>query len=108
MMMQTAEELAALPLSGIKLHVFHILKNTHCAEPAFVDSCALLTEDEYVQCACDFLERIPRAWVIMRLVSDAHPGMLIAPQWMNNKQRVIRTIESEFEKRRTFQGARLS
>jgi len=103
-MRQTAAALAELGIDGVKLHVLHVVKDTVLAEQYAAGQIALLAEAEYVSRACDFLERLPAQCVIMRLVSDARPDVLVAPQWINDKQRIIQAIEKEFERRRTRQG----
>ncbi len=106
-MVSTAKILAALPVNGIKLHAFHVLKGTEL-EKMYVGArhaVLLLSEDEYVQRACDFLENLRSDQLILRLVSDARDEYLIAPAWMRNKILVIRKINVEFERRGTCQGS---
>ncbi|MCK4993757.1 MAG: TIGR01212 family radical SAM protein [Candidatus Omnitrophica bacterium] len=103
-MYQTANALAKLGINGVKLHTFHILKNTPFACMYKQGDIHLLAEGEYVEIACDFLERLPSECVIMRLVSNARDEVLIAPFWMNRRQKVLLKIEEEFKKRNTRQG----
>ena len=48
--------------------------------------------------------------VIHRLFAEAKPGELIAPKWAEqndgrrNKQQILRMIEAELLKRKTYQG----
>ncbi|MCQ9207024.1 MAG: TIGR01212 family radical SAM protein [Omnitrophica bacterium] len=103
-MMKTAKTMAGLPIDGVKLHVLHVLRNTKLEE-AFNKGEVRLTEPaEYVNLACNFLERLNPKCVILRLVSDARREVLIAPKWINDKLNIIKAIENEFQKRASRQG----
>lgn len=103
-MMQDAERLAQLDIKGIKFHVLHVLKNT-CLETLYKNGkIQLLAKGEYVKIICDFLERIPESFVILRLISSAPEYCLMAPNWMNKKTTIIEEIKQEFKKRGTHQG----
>ncbi|UCG35016.1 MAG: TIGR01212 family radical SAM protein [Candidatus Omnitrophota bacterium] len=106
--LEDAKELASLDIQGIKFHVFHVLKDTPLEKMYEQKRVNLLDKEEYVKIVCDFLERIPRFFVILRLVSDASDKYLVAPSWINRKQEVIEAIKKELEKRETFQGYRLT
>lgn len=103
-MMETAEKVSRLPVSGVKLHLFHVLKNTALEELYNKGEVKLLEEDEYINAACDFIERLSPDCVLLRLASDARIKVLVAPEWMNKKLEVIRKIEREFSRRNTRQG----
>ncbi|MBD3379133.1 MAG: TIGR01212 family radical SAM protein [Candidatus Omnitrophica bacterium] len=102
----TARRLAKLPVSGIKLHVLHVLKDTALEEMYRQGKVDLLTQNEYARAACDFLEYMDPECVVLRLVSDAHPDFLVAPMWINDKNSVIADINKEFLIRGTHQGSR--
>ncbi|MFH2138666.1 MAG: TIGR01212 family radical SAM protein [Candidatus Omnitrophota bacterium] len=104
--METADVLSTLPIDGVKLHVLHVLRDTKLQEQYKEGKIQLLESDEYVQLACDFLERLSPKCVVMRLVSDANKDVLIAPEWINQKHKVRQDIEDEFQKRGTRQGCR--
>jgi len=103
-MHKTATVIASLGINGVKLHTFHVLKNTEFHRMYRQEKISLPSEQDYVEMACDFLERLPPECVIMRLVSNARDEFLVVPFWMNKKQRVLRGIEKEFKKRNTYQG----
>jgi len=104
-MIQTARTLTQLGVNGIKLHIFHILKDTQFAKLYAQGGISLLSVDEYVEMACDFLESLDPECVIMRLVSNAREDVLVGPQWINKKQEILKKINDEFEKRQTQQGS---
>ncbi|MDP3789459.1 MAG: TIGR01212 family radical SAM protein [Candidatus Omnitrophota bacterium] len=104
-MLKTAEKIAALPVSGIKLHVLHVLKGTRIEKYYNKGDINLLSFNEYVKTVCDFLEIMNPDCVIFRLVSDANPDFLVVPRWINRKSEVISAIKKEFEGRHTKQGS---
>ena len=103
-MLATAEAISKLPLSGVKIHVLHVLRETRLASLYKEDGVKLLTADEYVSLTCDFLEHIRPDIVIMRLVSNAKEDILVAPGWINEKQKILDSINREFDRRKTRQG----
>jgi len=104
-MLETARALAKMPIWGIKFHALHVVRDTLLADMYKQDNLSLLSLDEYVDVLVSFLELLPKDQVVLRLVSDAHRDLLIAPSWVNNKNRVLKRIENEFKKRQTYQGA---
>jgi len=105
-MMKTAETLAGLPIRGVKFHVLHVLRNTKLETMYENGKIKLLEPRTYVKIVCNFLERLSQDCVILRLVSDARGEVLVGPQWINEKSRILREIEDEFKRRNTRQGAR--
>jgi len=104
-MTNTARRLSELPVAGVKLHVLHVLKDTALEEQYKNGEIKLLSRDEYVSAACDSIENLRADCVMLRLVSDAREGYLVAPEWMNDKSSVIRGIEAELDRRGTCQGS---
>ena len=104
-MLATARVLAKMPLWGVKFHVLHVVKDTLLAAMHRQASLKLLSLDEYADILVSFLELLPKSLVILRLVSDAHRDLLVAPFWVNDKEKALKGIEGEFKKRQTNQGA---
>ncbi len=95
----TAEQLANLPFSGVKLHNLLILKGTelarkYAADPAFVKA---MNEYEYAEAAAAFLKKLPDDWVVMRVTADAPPENIIAPKWWMKKGQFIELLQSFME-----------
>jgi len=103
-MMEDACRICGLDIQGIKFHILHILKGTGLEQLYKQGKIHLLNKDEYVKIVCDFLERIPQRWVILRLVSNAFSEYLVAPSWINEKAQVIEDIKLELKQRGTYQG----
>lgn len=104
-MLKTADKVAKLPVSGIKFHMLHVLKDTKLEEYYKEGRIQLLTFKEYVDTVCDFLEIVNPKCVVFRLVSDASDDYLVAPEWINRKSEVINAIKNEFKRRGTRQGS---
>jgi hypothetical protein len=103
-MIEDARRISCLDIQGIKFHILHVLRGSgleHIYEQGKVE---LLSEDEYVRIVCDFIEQIPPSWAILRLVSSAFSDYLVGPQWINKKQKIIKDIQTELERRGTYQG----
>ncbi len=104
MMMETARKISKLPLSGVKFHCLYVVKDTLLEDMYDQGGVELLSEEEYADIVCGFLERIPPNWAVLRLVSDADREYLRAPLWVNQKQRVVNRIKQELMKRSSYQG----
>jgi len=103
-MLATARILAKMPLWGVKFHALHVVKDTLLADMYEEANLKLLSLDEYADILVSFLELLPKDQVILRLVSDAHRDLLVAPSWVNDKEKALKRIEGEFKKRQTHQG----
>jgi radical SAM protein (TIGR01212 family) len=105
-MMQTALALQPLGLDAIKLHHLYVARGTPLEAEHRAGRLRLFSAREYVEVACDFLERIPESVAVQRLVGDTtSAGVLIAPTWPETKTEILRLISQEFQRRGTRQGA---
>lgn len=105
-MMETARELARLKIDGVKFHVLTVLKNAplykmYCEKPF-----RLLSEDEYCNILCDFLEILPSKTSIQRTAGTGLVSELAAPLWVKNKFETQNKIERFLSERNTYQGAK--
>ena len=103
-MLATADALAALPVQAVKIHNLHVVRGTPMEAMYNAGQIPLFTMKEYVQMACDFLERLPPQMVIHRLNGDAPPDYLVAPLWCRDKAVLLRRIEEELVQRDGWQG----
>jgi radical SAM protein (TIGR01212 family) len=103
-MLATADTLAALPVQGVKIHNLHVVRDTPLEVMHRRGEVQLFELAEYVQIVCDFLERLPAGMVIHRLNGDAPPDYLVAPLWCLDKQRILRDVQAELERRGSWQG----
>ena len=104
MMMRSAEEMAALQLHSIKLHLLHIIKGTQMAAQYERGEFAALTLDEYVNIICAQLEIFPPELIIQRITGDGAHDSLIAPKWSTDKLRVMNSIDKKLAADNSWQG----
>jgi len=99
-MNRSAAALSSLPVQGVKLHCLHVCRNTALEREFANGHIALLTQEEYVQYACDFLERLRPDIRIHRLAAQAPADVLIAPLWLRDKAGTHTAICRELLRRR--------
>lgn len=106
MMKETILHLATSHISGVKLQLLHVLKDTVLATEYQKEPFSLFTLDEYCEFVIDCLELLPPNMVIHRLTGDGPRNLLIAPLWSTDKKRVLNTINKRLKERNTYQGAK--
>lgn len=104
--METAKKLAELGVDGVKIHMLCALQNTKLAQIYENGEIEFMSEDEYVQTVCDFLEYLPETTTIHRLAGNGLSSELIAPQWLGKKFDCLNKIDREFIKRSSHQGSK--
>lgn len=104
--MQTAQELARLGIDGVKIHMLCALENTKFAQMYQAGEIEFMSEDEYIQTVCDFLEYLPPQTTIHRLAGNGFSKTLIAPQWLNKKFDCLNKIDREFINRNSHQSSK--
>lgn len=102
----TARNLAALPVSGIKIHSLLALEGTALGELYENGSISMITKEKYVELTADVLEVLPPDMVIQRLTADGYRDIFLAPAWAQNKLDVLNSINKELERRNSYQGMR--
>lgn len=100
---RTAEELAKLPISGIKIHNLHIMKGTEFAETLP----PTMNHWEYTEALMDFLRRIPAGIPVMRISTDTPDDQLIAPHWHLEKGQFLDYVMQQMTLREISQGDQL-
>lgn len=104
--LQTAEKLAELKVDGVKIHMLCALNDTKLARLYENKEIDFMSEDEYVQLVCDFLEILPPETTIHRLAGNGLKKNLIAPRWLGAKLDCLNKIDRELIRRNSFQGAK--
>jgi len=102
----TAKRLGELDIQGLKLHSLYVNRGTLLETWYRGGKVQLLTQDQYVDWTCRFLEYCPSHWIIQRLTGDPNPDQFIAPEWTLKKQDTLKKIQEWFDKTGSFQGAR--
>lgn len=108
MMLDTIRYLNQLDISGIKIHMLHILKDTKLALLYEKEPFHVLTKKEYIDIVCDQLELLRPEIVIHRITGDPKKEDLIAPDWLLKKFDVLNSIDKELAHRNSYQGFKLS
>ena len=102
--LETAREIAGLPVQGIKIHSLLALRGTALGERYAKGEIALMTREAYVETVCDILEILPPEMVIQRLTADGYRDIFLAPAWAENKLAVLNAIDRELSRRDAWQG----
>jgi len=100
----TAQEIAELPISGIKFHNLHIIKNTQLTKQYLANPFPLLDEHDYAEAVIDAIRMMPPQIPIMRLQTDTPSESLIAPRWIMKKGQFIDYVTLQMKKRGLRQG----
>jgi radical SAM protein (TIGR01212 family) len=107
MMMETAKQIAACRIQGVKIHILVAMRNTRLGcwfEQGLWGAPEML---ETVSLICDFLERLAPDCIIYRIGGNGHPLHGLAPAWVwQNKKEFHQALESEFQRRGTRQGGK--
>lgn len=102
--MQTAQKLAQLGVDGVKIHMLCALQDTKLAKMYDAGEIDFMSEEEYVNTVCDFLEYLPQTTTIHRLAGNGLKKNLIAPRWLGAKLDCLNKIDRELLRRNSYQG----
>ena len=103
----SAQAMAQLPqVDGVKLHHFHVVKDT-LFETQYNNGLFQLDElDETVEKVILFLEHIRSDQKVHRIIGDTNSGYLVAPLFPETKAKIRYLIESKMKKTSRFQGGK--
>lgn len=104
--LETAQKLAKLKVDGVKIHMLCALKDTKLAKLYENKEIDFMSEEEYVNLVCDFLEILPQTTTIHRLAGNGLKKNLIAPRWLGAKLDCLNKIDRELLKRNSYQGSK--
>ena len=104
MMLKSVTAIAKLPVSGVKLQLLHVLKNTDLGIFYEENPFPVFSLEEYCDFIVSCIELLPPEMVIHRITGDGPRSLLIAPLWSTDKKRVLNTIQKRFKERGTWQG----
>lgn len=103
-MLNSVSYVSKFNISGIKLQLLHILKNTPLENLYKKQKFKVLSLDEYVDIIISCIEILPPNVVIHRITGDGDKNLLIEPKWSLNKKLVLNKINKEFCNKNSFQG----
>lgn len=104
MMLESVRTVSTLPVSGLKLQLLHVLKNTQLARQYECNPFPLFSLEEYCDLIVNCIELLPPEMVIHRMTGDGPRNLLLAPLWSTDKKRVLNTIHRRLVERDTWQG----
>lgn len=104
MMLETIEKVSALPIDAVKLTHLYIPHQAPLASQYRRGGLSLFTLSDYLALVCDMVERLPRRFIIERLMGELDGPDILAPLWGKHKGEILQMIEAEFERRGTCQG----
>ena len=96
--------LNGLSISGIKLQLLHVLKNTDLAADYAAGKFEVLEQDAYLTLVIDCLRRLRPDLVIHRVTGDGPGDLLIAPTWSQAKRAVLNELHHRMKEENAYQG----
>ncbi len=107
-MLNTVKYVSKFNISGIKLQLLHIIKDTALHKLYIKKPFKILTLEEYVDIVVSCIENLPPNIVIHRITGDGDKNTLVEPKWSLNKKVVLNSINKELNIRDTYQGVLFS
>jgi len=101
---KTAIELGRLKIDAVKIHPLHIVRGTKLEELYRKGLYKPLEMDEYIALVADFIKYLWRETIIQRISADCPKTMLIAPDWVLNKNKLLNLIDKKLEQEDIYQG----
>lgn len=92
-------------ISGIKLQLLHVLKNTPLEKEYLLNKFDVLSLEEYVDILAECLTYIPPDIIIHRITGDGPKSLLVAPIWSADKKKVLNYINHRFHELHLEQGS---
>lgn len=103
-MLKTAVTISNLKVDAVKIHLLHILKGAPLEKLYSKGKVAVMSQREYVELVCDFLETLSPDITIQRLTGEGDRFNHVAPGWATDKIGTINRIREVLKERGTFQG----
>ena len=105
-MLKTAQKLAELEVDGVKIHMLCALEGTKLSQMYKAGKISFMSEEDYIETVCDFLEILPARTTIHRLAGNGLKQNLIAPDWLSKKMDCLNKIDRELERRNSWQSSK--
>lgn len=103
---RTIELVNEVGADGVKLHNLHVLRGTPLAARYAAEPFPLLTRDAYLDALCELLPHLDPRVVVHRVVAEALPDQLLAPEWMRAAAGFREALDSRLAERDIWQGRR--
>ncbi len=93
-----------LPITLLKLHQLQIIRDTPLAQQYCSTPFPLLSADSYRTFVADYLEHLRPDIVVERMLSQAPPNMVIAPQWNIKNHEFVHQLTNYMTVNGMYQG----
>jgi len=100
----TVDYVANQPVSGIKMSMLHILKDSPLYKEYLEKPFPLLDEAAYIKWVAEAITRMPQEMVIHRVTGDGNRKNLVAPEWSAHKRHVLNGLLSYMTEHGLYQG----
>lgn len=101
----TAEQIATLPISGVKIHQLMVVEDTAIEKLYKVNKLNTLSLEEYAEKVADFISRLRPDQYLHRIMADStRENGLIAPLWSERKIEAVNYIRSYMKEHDLYQG----
>lgn len=101
---ETAKALAKVAIDGIKLHPLYAVRETALGRAYSQGKIELLSKEQYLERVINFLGYIPPETVVQRVTADCPQEQLLAPPWLNHKNRFIQELVDKMRTQHQKQG----
>ena len=102
--LKTIDEMNRIKPAGIKLHMLHLLKDTHLLDIYNKNKFKLFEMEEYTDLIVLLLEYLDPEIVIHRLTGERDRELFVAPAWALKKAETIQLIQKKMLDKNTYQG----
>ena len=89
---------------GIKIHSIYVMEGTELARMYGAGEYTPPTLDAYCSLAARSISRLRPDMIVHRITGDCPDGMLVAPEWNKDKNKIISLIRSTLESEGLCQG----
>ena len=90
---------------GVKIHSIYVMEGTALAEMYQRGEYAPPTLEEYVRLSARSLSRLKPDMIVHRITGDCPDGLLVAPEWNRDKNKVINLIRKRLDSDGLCQGS---
>ena len=104
MMHETMRVVSRMGFEGMNLHHFYVLRGCRFEKEFNEGKLPMISREEYVNLACDFIEMLHPETVLHRIVGEAPDDRLLGPDWTLAKKENLDVIATELTKRGSAQG----
>jgi radical SAM protein (TIGR01212 family) len=103
-MINTVKYLNQFNISGIKIHMLHVLKDTPLGDIYLNKPFKILSKDEFIDISVKQLRLLNPNIVVHRITGDPDKENLIEPTWVLKKFVVLNDIDKLMRKEKYYQG----